>query len=84
MGGSTHNELWGAPHRARAFELLKIGYALRRLHGGALFDAWLAHVMPHAVTCPSSCSAAKALSADAMLTTRELGGVARAKGGGSE
>ena len=53
------NRLWGKQQRARAYELLKIGYALGAIYGDgdALLDAWVAHVMPHAITwddCPSS------------------------------
>ena len=44
------NKLWGAPLRARAYELLKIGYQLRLIHGDALLDTWVAHVMPYAIT----------------------------------
>lgn len=47
---STH-ELWGAPQRARAFELLKLGYLLRATLGdGSVLDWWVAHVMPHALS----------------------------------
>lgn len=44
------NELWGRPHRLFAVELLKIGYRLRAKYECALFDVWVAHVMPFAVT----------------------------------
>ena len=46
----AEHELWGWQQRALAFELLKIGYRLRHRLGDAMLDAWVAHVMPHAVT----------------------------------
>lgn len=57
----TH-ALWGPGARARAVELCKLGYMLARhvddMPGcrtkasiqGALVDAWIGHVMPHAIT----------------------------------
>ena len=70
--------------RARAVEVLKIGYQLARTHSagvneGALIDAWLAHVMPHAIAwddLPSASSAANAFpraasSGDATMDVSE-------------
>ena len=50
----THS-LWGAPHRARAVQVLKIGYllAVQYAHDaghGSFLDVWVAHLMPQAIT----------------------------------
>ena len=48
----TH-ELWGAAHRARAVEVLKIGYLLASKHAGCAYqsfiDAWSTHLLPLAI-----------------------------------
>jgi hypothetical protein len=45
------HQLWGTPQRARARELLWIGYLLgSKFHDNAMLDIWVAWVIPHAVT----------------------------------
>lgn len=49
------NEIWGAAHRSRAVELLKIGYLVARTYAsgegeGSVIDVWVAHVMSRAIT----------------------------------
>lgn len=47
------NVLWPAPQRKRVAELCRIGQLLARhksAHEGSFFDAFLWHVLPHAVT----------------------------------
>ena len=60
---ATHS-VWAEQHRARAFDLLKIGYSLRaRLGDGSVLDWWVTLVMPNAIVwgvkpptapCPSA------------------------------
>ena len=46
------HELWGWQQRARAVELLKVGYQLRDRYRcvDAILDVWIAHVLPLCVT----------------------------------
>ena len=49
----TH-ALWGAPHRARAVQVLELGYLLAakcaKAEHGSFVDAWVTHLLPQAIT----------------------------------
>ncbi len=73
----TH-ALWGEQHRARAFELLKIGYQLRAKleQHGSVIDWWVSHVMPHALSWdveppePEPAASEPTLAADDPISSR--------------
>ena len=51
-----NHSLWGAPQRARAVALCRVGHLIayhrlgQRADGQAFIDCWIAHVMPRAIT----------------------------------